>query len=61
METDTAAKGTGNTVRSHGGHVISHYLHSNENVLASEVAQMFCLVPTIIDMLLHQSDPGEYM
>ena len=32
--------------------------YSNESVLATEVVQIFCLVPTFIDTLIHQSHPG---
>ena len=34
-----------------------HY-YSTESVLAAEVVQMFCLVPTFMDILIHQSHPG---
>lgn len=32
--------------------------YSNESVLAAEVVQMFCLVPTFINILIRQSHPG---
>ena len=37
------------------------YCYSSESVLAAEVVQIFCLVPTFIDTLIDQSHPGNYL